>query len=230
MQCRPSTLRETLVVITTILTFVIPSFAGSDYAAYPKTAAVLQELYVNEVTAYRIYNAFAEEALAEDHPGVATLFHALSKAERIHAGNFQRLLEDLHAAVPSVPERTIPIRSIKENLRFSLETELAEIDTHYPDHIDRVRLEDHREAIRDITYAWKAEKQHRSLLRKVESGLGFFFTVILEKLNKTETYYVCGRCGSTLLELPKEVCPICGSSLDRYDEITGPPGNEEDGT
>jgi rubrerythrin len=81
-------------------------------------------------------------------------------------------------------------------------------------------LWDAEAAIRNIKYAWQAEEQHRDLLKKVLSGTGIFFGVLAKKIEKADVqFFVCQRCGSTLIELPEDVCPICKSPVAVYKEL-----------
>lgn len=98
--------------------------------------------------------------------------------------------------------------------------EIEEIDHEYPRLTEDMKPEKHQAAIRNITYAWQAEKQHRDLLKKVLSGTGIFFGVLAKKIERTNVQFsVCQRGGSTLTELPKDRCPICGAPFAQYREV-----------
>ena len=87
-----------------------------------------------------------------------------------------------------------------------------------------MKTECHEAAIRDVVYAWKAEKQHRDLIRKIRSGTGLLFGVLVKVMEKDASrYFVCQRCGSTLTSLPEDTCPICMGPVLRYKEIMGAP-------
>jgi len=67
---------------------------------------------------------------------------------------------------------------------------------------------------------WESEKQHRDLIQKIESGTGVLFGVLTRAIEKRPTRsFVCQNCGSTLQELPKDICPICKSPISQYKEV-----------
>jgi len=103
--------------------------------------------------------------------------------------------------VEEMPEAEVTAESSKVNLKKSLKVELSEIDNRYPEYLERIEPEGYTAAINDLTYAWKAEQQHRELLKKVQSALGLFFGKVVNELEAAESYFVCQRCGSTLIEL-----------------------------
>lgn len=207
------------ILIFFFLLLISVSASGVDISKYPETIAVLRELYKAEVTACKTYSAFAQKALEEKHDSVATLFRALRTSESIHARNFKHILEALGGTVEEMPESDIKVGNTKENLEYALDEELSEIDTRYPEFIKRIKQEANEAGIRDITYAWKAELQHRNLIKKMRSATGFFFGRIVQKLKGADRYFVCQRCGSTLFELPKDTCVICGSPVSMYKEV-----------
>jgi rubrerythrin len=199
-----------LFIAVALIITSLPTWAA-DALGRPETIAALKELYQNEMTAHRTYAVFAKKAEAEHYVSVARLFMALQTSESIHARNFKSILEKLGSAPEKIPESNIIDSDTKENLKYALDVELSEIDTRYPAYLKRIETEGHEMAITDITHAWKSEKQHRDLILKMQSAIGFFFSKIVRKLSGADTYFVCQRCGSTLTKLPKEICPICGS-------------------
>ena len=188
-------------------------------ANYYETISVLQELYKAEIIASNTYSEFARKALEEGYYSVARLFSALSESESVHARNFKNILNDLGVEAENFPEPDIKISNTKENLKFSLNVELSEIDTNYPKLIKRIKPEGNERALEDITYAWKAEMQHRDLIKKMKSSLWLFFGKIVDKLKEAHEYHVCQRCGSTVFKLPEKSCVICGSPVSMYKQI-----------
>lgn len=207
-----------IVILELLFLVYVPAY-GQDISNSPETIAVLQELYKAEVIACRLYSAFARRAMEENYGSVATLFIALRTSESIHARNFRNLIVDLGAEVPAIPEFGIIVFSTKQNLKFILTMELAEIDGRYPVFLERAKRENYEPALKDITNAWKAEEQHRDLVRKMYAALPFFFGKIVKKLKETGTFFICHGCGSTLTELPADVCPVCSNSISMYKEV-----------
>lgn len=187
---------------------------------YPKTISVLEAAYNGEIQAFQRYMAYAEKANSENYTKIAKLFIVIATSEAIHAHNFKTLLDELGREVTEPQKITIEASTTKENLKEVTKGELQEIDTKYPQFIKEIKPEKHEAAIRNITYAWESEKQHRKLIQKIQLGAGIFFGILSKKIEETQIeYYVCQNCGSTLRELPKDQCPICKLSVLNYKKI-----------
>jgi rubrerythrin len=203
------------------LAMLTPPLGAEDSAAYPATVAATQERYADEVVAHQKYGAYARHALDEGYPGIAHLFQALAASEAVHAENFGDVLREL-GQEPVMPSVQIELSSTREHLRQAATVEAEEIDREYPAILERIDGEGHERAIRFLTYAWRAEQQHRDLILKIKKGASWFFGTLVEKIEEGPSrYYVCQICGSTLGELPADQCPICEHSHDRYREVTG---------
>ena len=59
--------------------------------------------------------------------------------------------------------------------------------------------------------------------KKMRWASGKFFSKIVSELKRADNYFVCPRCGSTLVELPEKPCPICGSPASLYKQINYSP-------
>jgi len=190
---------------------------------YSETIAVLQLLYGSEIRAGHRYQLFAEIAMADSHSNIAHMFKALSASEAVHAKNFKRILKSLKAEIPEIDLSAITASTTKENLKYATQIELSEIDREYPRYIQRISPERHQDAVEYINYAWEAERQHRELIKEIQSGTGFFFSVLLDRFREKESlYYVNQNCGATVHELPEGACPICHKPLHTYMEINKP--------
>jgi rubrerythrin len=206
------------LVLLSIFFFLAPVVKAQ--SGYNETISVLQALHKDEIQALHNYRAFAEKAAAEKYPNIAKLFMTLAASEAVHARNFEALLSALGEEVEKLPRLTPEVSSTQKNLELSTALELEEIDTKYPRFIERITPENHEEAIRYIIYAWKAEKQHRELLKKIQSGTGVFFGLLTKKIEGSPSpYFVCQNCGSTLSKMPETTCPICAGPSAKYIEI-----------
>lgn len=209
------------------LVWLVPMFVmlclatGVAYSAYPQTIKALQERYADEIIAHQKYGAYAEQALAEDYPAIAHLFRALAASEAIHARNFARLLREL-GQTPRMPAVKFEISTTRKHLQQAATVEAQEIDTRYPGILEDIKTENHEQAIRYITYAWKAEKQHRDLILKIKKAASWFFGMLVSRIEGDPTpYYVCQVGGATATELPVGQCPICGHPASNYKEVPG---------
>jgi rubrerythrin len=187
---------------------------------YPETLATLRTACSNEIQAHLNYSAYAQKANSENYPNIAYLFSGFAMSESIHARNFRQILSELGGQVKETPKPDLKVFNTKANLKNALDFELKDIDQRYPQLIEKIKPEKHEAAIRDITYAWESEKQHRDLIQKMQSGTGIFFGLLAKKIEETSVrYFVCQICGSTVVELPKDSCPICKGSVSGYKEV-----------
>jgi rubrerythrin len=210
----------TLVVLISFFLCLIQTVAGeSKITNYHKTISVLQELYKAEIIASKTYSGFAQKAEEEKYYSVSRLFSALSGSETVHARNFKDILNNLGVEPGNCPDPDIKIANTKTNLKWALKVELSEIDTNYPKLIKKIKPEGNKRALEDITYAWESEMQHRDLIKKMRSAIGFFFGKIVDKLKEAKDYHVCQRCGSTVFKPPEKYCIICGSPVSMYKQI-----------
>jgi rubrerythrin len=216
MNCK-KLITYTLVVFFSFSLGLKQTVAGENKITnYSETISVLQELYGAEIIASKTYSGFAKKAEEEKYYSVSRLFIALSGSETVHAKNFKNILNDLGVEPKKITDPDIKIADTKTNLKWALKVELSEIDTNYPRLIKKLKPEGNKRALEDISYAWKSEMQHRELIKKMKSALGFFFGKIVDKLKEAKDYHVCQRCGSTVFKLPKESCMICRSPVSMY--------------
>ena len=214
-----------LIIFTLILLFSCPfglkqTVAGEIRKAnYYQTISALQQLYNANIMGSNTYSELAQKALEQRDYSVASLLSALSEAESVHARNFINILNELGFGMKDLSKPDIKISDTKENLEFSLAVELSKIDTYYPTLIKRIKPEGNESALEDITYAWKAETQHRDLIINMESSLWPPLGKIVDSLKEAHEYHVCQRCGSTVFNLPEKSCIICGSPISIYKRI-----------
>ena len=212
---------RSLAIAVVILPGLMAPAVGQSQPSFPLTTEALQQRYTDEVTAHARYGGYADQACNEGYPNIAHLFRALAASEAIHAGNFKRLLLKLDASpgAASAALRSEPLDT-RHNLQHAAEVERDEIDNEYPGLLERINSEQHQEAITNITYAWKAEQQHRDLIVKLQkSAIRWFGRVVKRIEGGPSSFYVCAICGSTLRELPTAECPICGHRATHYSEI-----------
>lgn len=205
---------------------IVPSLFSQQTDAskqYPETIAVLSLLYASEVKAGYRYQLYAKAALDEGHDNIAHLLTAMAASEAVHAKSFRYILSLLSVQPPDVDLGAINASKTKSNLKYATEVELSEIDDEYPAYLKRIKAEGHAEAIRNITYAWQSEKQHRALIKDIRGGTGMFFSMLLNYFRSNPTrYYVNDVCGATVSEMPEDECPICHHSILTYREIPKP--------
>ena len=185
-----------------------------------ETITVLQSLYQDEMQAMNNYRAYAKKAVSENYPNIAKLFMTIAASESVHARNFKACLAKLGVTAETFPQQAVKVASTRKNLKFAIAVELEEIDKKYPQVLEKIKPENHAEAIQYIHYAWESEKQHRELLKEMQSGTGIFFGLLTKRIEGNPSqYFVCQNCGSTLSEIPEVTCPICGGPAAKYKKI-----------
>jgi rubrerythrin len=214
----PINRRQFLFIFSSIAFFPTTFIAAQ--SKYFETVAVLKRAYSLEIQACLNYLSFAKKANLEDYPGLAYFFYSFALAESVHARNFKLVLSVLGVPGWDPPKPEVKVFSSKVNLKSALEFELLDIDQRYPQFVEEAKPEAHEGTFRNLNYAWDTEKQHRDLIQKMQSGTGIFFGLLMKKMDKPYLkYFVCQTCGSTVIELPGQVCPICGSPVSVYHEV-----------
>lgn len=196
------------------------STARAAEATYPATTAALQARYHDEVEAHVSYAEFSKRALADGYPNSAYLFKALAASEAIHARNFRRILEELGVKVAGDRPPPRAVESTRTNIMAATAVETNEIDHKYPDILAAIKEENHGDAIDNLTWAWKSEKQHRKLLGRMQDAAKRWFKFLIAHIEgEAVDYHVCQICGSTLDERPATQCPICLHPASNYHQI-----------
>ncbi|MBT8117330.1 MAG: rubrerythrin [Gammaproteobacteria bacterium] len=212
--------RHVLKVLLTGVLLLAPGATVCVAADFTATIQALQERYQDEVEAHASYGKFSNKALAEDYPNSAYLFKSLAASEAIHARNFKRILDSLGAGVPREQLQLRPVESTKSNIMHATGVEADEIDHQYPAILERIKPENHQEAIDNLTWAWEAEKQHRDLLGRMQDAAKKWFRFLIAHIEgEFVDYHVCQICGSTLVERPAGHCPVCGRPASHYQLI-----------
>jgi rubrerythrin len=193
---------------------------GSAQPKYHETISALLSAYQNETEAYLNYSSYAQIAKSESYPNLAYLFISFAASESIHASNFKQILSSLGVEVKKASIQSRKGSGTRGNLKAALEFEMSDIDQRYPQLIEKAKPEGHEVALRNLNYSWEAEKQHRELILKMQSGTGIFFGILAKKIEETSfQYFVCQTCGSTTVELPSQECPICKALVSVYREV-----------
>jgi rubrerythrin len=207
---------RTISLFPVFLSLLMPVAACAQ--TLPQTITVMQTVLKGELLAHAQDLAYAEKAREEKYPRIAALALALAASEGVHARNFLKVLLDLGIQA-DVEVPPVKVGDTKTNLRAASTAELEAIDTLYPRLIRLITPERCDEAIRSLTNAWQAEKQHRDLITELISGSGLLFGVLARTIEGTPVdYFICNGCGSTVPrpELPPQNCPICAGPAANY--------------
>ena len=180
------------------------------------TVANLIAAFEGESNANARYSAFALKADAEGWHGVASLFRAAARSERIHAANHARALNQLHAET-HCEIHAVDVKSTLDNLQAALAGEEHEINVMYPGFISEACGSKISVAERTFNWAMEAEKTHARLFREA---------IQLVKMGTRDSwvtspcqFYVCPVCGYTSDREEEEHCPVCTLAWHKFEIV-----------
>jgi len=184
---------------------------------YVDSIAALKKGLAAEITAHRRYVKFGRHAKQEGYKGLAYLYTALANSELIHGQNYTRVLATLGELVDEPEVVPTPLGTAKENLIYAADRELNSIEKIYPGILPVVEAEGHADIIAVVQYSWASHKQHLDIIEKIRKWSPSFFETVARKIDeKTDRYFVCQICGSTVTEIPKDICPVCMEPHTKY--------------
>jgi rubrerythrin len=210
--------RRSLLLVCASLPALRPSLAWAAVAPrYPATVKALRQGATTEMNAHFRYVRFSRKAQEEGYKGIAYMLTALASSELIHAQNYERVLVSLGEPIERHLPPDLTVSDTKANLIYSANAEINTVDNVYPAILKSLQGERHAIAIRNVNYAWESHKQHRDIIKKIRKYSPDFFETVARRIDKkSDHYYICDICGSTLYEIPKPVCPICRNPSTHY--------------
>jgi len=171
------------------------------------TPTNLQAAFTREMNAKQRYVAFAKQADREGYPAVARLFRACARAEQMHADAHVHAIAWTGGEARAVLDR-LAVGTTAENLKSAIELETYEVERFYPVLIERARSDREPEAVRSMTFALSAEREHARLLTTA--------LATLDQHPSPHPIYVCSLCGKTVESLGFKKCPNCFTSAKRF--------------
>jgi rubrerythrin len=199
------------LISTTLMTAVLALPATLALAAPTQTIDDLKTAYLGETTARQKYAAYSRQADWEGYKEVAALFRATSEAERIHARNHKAALVKLGVTDPLAGSYIETPGTTRENLADAIRGETYERDTMYPAMLQHAMAESQPEAVRSLTFARDAERQHAALYTTARRDLS-------QKRPGT-VFSVCPVCGATFKGAAPLACPTCGTEREKFELI-----------
>ena len=196
---------RTTLLLTVLLLAAAPLFAST-------TLDDLQAAYNGESNASAKYLAFAEKAQQDGYPGVASLFRAAARAEKIHADNHAQVITKL-GGTPALLLDKFEVKSTEANLKTAIAGETYERDTMYPKFIKAARLAGENAALKTFTYARTAEAEHAKLYTEALNNLP-------ASKGKEATFYVCTVCGYTTTNLDFAKCRGCNNPKEKFVQVS----------
>jgi rubrerythrin len=166
----------------------------------PDLATLLGQAAAGERNAQARYAAFATKADEEGFGGVASLFRACGRAEKIHEEKFTQLLKKKGGTVPEGIEEP-KVGTTRENIAAALAAEQNERDAIYHDAFTAAEKAGEKEIAKAFDRARTAESEHANLLMAANWAVN--------SMKEKKTYFVCSGCGFTSeTKLPRG-CPLC---------------------
>jgi rubrerythrin len=181
---------KTFLIAVTALLFATP---------FPVQKALTNAVN-NERAAAARYDAFAAKAEEEGYLGVASLFRACAKAERIHLQRFTGLMTARDIAPPPEAAPKIAVGSTRDNLQTAISLEQGERDSVYLYAINCCNEAKDELASKIFDTTRDAEVEHANLEAAALRNL--------DQMRAPREYYVCERCGYTT-EVKLPLCPSC---------------------
>ncbi len=178
-----------------------------------KPSATLENLQAalnGEMNAKARYQQFAAKADEEGYGAVASLFRAAALAEGIHADNHRKVIVKLGDS-PFVDFEIPDVGSTRENLEAAIRGEIYERDEMYPAFIGQARVDAQAAAEHTFALAMAVEADHARL-----------YTAALDNLEQmrggARTYYVCPVCGFTSEQPDFDLCPVCSTPVEQFQQ------------
>ncbi len=168
--------------------------------------------YTDEINVSDRYWAYANRADEEGYPALGSLFRAVAMGELVHAKNHASIIKKLGGTLK--PYRiAMDVKSTQENLTSASRGEFFEAQKLYSKFIQTAKDENMLDTVRTFTYAQRAENQHALLFSEALKDLELW-------KDGKRAFFVCSVCGYVTGSFPKEKCPSCGSSRDKFRRIS----------
>ena len=171
----------------------------------------LQNAFSNEMNGKERYKRAAQQADAEGYPGLAVLFRACAAAEQVHADRDVQAIAYTGKTARAVLERSLSLAAA-DQLRMAITQETWEETQFYPALIARARAEHRTEAVRSLSFALAAEREHVRLLTAAQ--------LTLDQRLPAKPLWVCPYCGRTVESVGFHTCPNCFTPAKKFIKVT----------
>jgi rubrerythrin len=159
------------------------------------------------------YLACAKRADEEGYSKAARIFRAAARSEQVHFERLARTIE-MFGGVPQAKVETPVIKkSTLENLKDSRDGEVFESMIMYP----RYQVNEEKANI-------KAEEVAFTNARKADAAQALFFAFNFRKgvsaTDEQTDIHVCPDCGNVIFLTGVKICPICGTSREKFIKVS----------
>ena len=187
-----------------------PAESTAVHAPPQDTRTHLQEVFADETNTRVRYQACARVADQEGYAYVAGLFRACARAEEAHADQHVHAIAYTGAEAKAFLDKVTPAGTA-ENLRVAVGLEQYEIRDVYPRMIAQARHEGMSHAVRSMTFALAAEREHARLLAEA--------LATLEQRPAARSWHVCRSCGKTVAAVDFRKCPVCFGPARGFERV-----------
>lgn len=197
-------MRKSLALVSVLL--AVSTFAGVP----PGVQRVLANAVDGERAAAARYEAYAAQADTDGYAGVACLFRAQAKAERIHLQRFVALMNERGIAVPAEAAPKMNVDATDRNLQNAISAEQTERDSTYLYAVSACNDARDEKVAKVFDITRDSETEHANLCAGALRNMN--------GLKDAKPFYVCPLCGYTT-DVRLSMCPSCARSgvLDRID-------------
>jgi rubrerythrin len=194
---RKAFLAETLGIAAAVAWLAQPSAAVAGHAGEDVSLARrLRDQFNEEAQVAAQYAAFAVQARAEGLPHVARLFEALVAAENLHAEWLLRLNKG--------------VRSTADNLKAGADYESYLAGKVLPALAAQAGREGDGKTRTLVENLDAACQRHERVMRQAREQILSGHDMAAEPL------WICPTCGTVLVGVPPDTCPVCGVPKAKY--------------
>jgi rubrerythrin len=141
--------------------------------------------------------AFAKKADQDELPQIAKLFRAVAEAERVHAAEYLKYLED-------------EISDTETNLSTAFENEIKANAEIYPPLVKQAMELERDDVAGSFSRAKDVEERHAELYKDALNAM---------VSDEEPEYFVCQVCGYVFNRDLPDQCPVCRATRDNFKKI-----------
>lgn len=177
------------------------------------TVADLQAAYADEINGKARYEAFAIQADKEGCTSVARLFRAAARSEAIHASRCANALRGM-SVEPAAKVAAPIVKSTRENLAAALASELGEEKEKATAAVTTPAAGGglSTPGAKPFQVSLATEVEHARMLRQAQDNFE-------EWKRDNKMFWVCPRCGYTMMNQPPPHCPVCQNHRPDFEAI-----------
>lgn len=188
-------MRKQILPLLVAVFVAVPAFAVDR-----DVERVLANAVNGERAAIARYETFAARAEADGYLGIAAMFRAEAKAERVHLRRFTKLMTARNIALPAEEPAKVEVSTTERNLSAAASAENGERDSTYLYAITTCNEAKDMEAAKVFDVTRDCEVEHANLCATASRNIS--------AMKEARPYHVCSECGFTT-DVKLSMCPTC---------------------